>query len=65
MCWGFREYADALRAVSAEILPGSGEGDGAGAVERRDCLQLSRLERVCESLDVPMWEVIRDAERAE
>jgi hypothetical protein len=23
------------------------------------------LERVCESLDVPMWEVIRDAERAE
>jgi DNA-binding Xre family transcriptional regulator len=28
-------------------------------------LQLSTLERVCESLDVPMWGVIRDAERAE
>jgi hypothetical protein len=24
-------------------------------------LQLSTLERVCESLDVPMWEVVRDA----
>jgi hypothetical protein len=27
--------------------------------------QLSTLERVRENLDVPMWEVIRDAERAE
>jgi DNA-binding Xre family transcriptional regulator len=25
-------------------------------------LQLSTLERVCASLDVPMWKVIRDAE---
>jgi DNA-binding Xre family transcriptional regulator len=29
------------------------------------CFQLSTLERVCESLDVPMWDVIREAERAE
>jgi transcriptional regulator with XRE-family HTH domain len=37
-----------------------------GAVERGEKnLQLSTLERVCASLDVPMWEVIRDAERAE
>ena len=37
-----------------------------GAVERGEKnLQLSTLERVCESFEVPMWEVIRDAERAE
>jgi transcriptional regulator with XRE-family HTH domain len=37
-----------------------------GALERGEKnLQLSTLERVCESLDAPMWEVIRDAERAE
>jgi hypothetical protein len=28
-------------------------------------LQLSTPECVCDSLDVPMWEVIQDAERAE
>ena len=28
-------------------------------------LQLSTLEKVCVSLEVPMWEVIREAERAE
>ena len=34
-----------------------------GAVERgKKNLQLSTLERVCEGLDVPIWEVIRDAE---
>jgi Zn finger protein HypA/HybF involved in hydrogenase expression len=40
---------------------------GVKARSRCECceknLQLSTLERVCESLDVPMWEVIRDAER--
>jgi len=37
-----------------------------GAVERGEKnLQLSTLERVCESLDVPMWEVIREAERVD
>jgi transcriptional regulator with XRE-family HTH domain len=34
-----------------------------GALERgKKNLQLSTLERVCEGLDAPMWEVIRDAE---
>ena len=37
-----------------------------GAVERGEKnLQLSTLERVCASLEVPMWEVIREAERAD
>jgi len=36
------------------------------AIERGEKnLQLSTLERVCASLAVPMWEVIREAERAE
>jgi transcriptional regulator with XRE-family HTH domain len=34
-----------------------------GALERgKKNLQLSTLERVCQGLGVPMWEVIRDAE---
>jgi transcriptional regulator with XRE-family HTH domain len=34
-----------------------------GALENgKKNLQLSTLERVCEGLDVPMWEVIREAE---
>lgn len=34
-----------------------------GAIERgKKNLQLSTLERVCEGLDAPMWEVVRDAE---
>jgi transcriptional regulator with XRE-family HTH domain len=34
-----------------------------GALERgKKNLQLSTLERVCEGLEVSMWEVIRDAE---
>jgi transcriptional regulator with XRE-family HTH domain len=34
-----------------------------GALERGEKnLQLSTLERVCEGLDVRMWEVLRDAE---
>jgi transcriptional regulator with XRE-family HTH domain len=34
-----------------------------GALERgKKNLQLSTLERVCAGLDVPMWEVIREAE---
>ena len=37
-----------------------------GAVERGEKnLQLSTLERVCASLETPMWEVIREAERSE
>jgi transcriptional regulator with XRE-family HTH domain len=37
-----------------------------GALERGEKnLQLSTLERVCKSLEVEMWEVIRDAERGE
>ena len=37
-----------------------------GALERgKKNLQLSTLERVCEGLDVSMWEVIRDAEDRE
>jgi transcriptional regulator with XRE-family HTH domain len=34
-----------------------------GAIERgRKNLQLSTLERVCAGLDVPVWEIIREAE---
>lgn len=34
-----------------------------GAIERgKKNLQLTTLERVCAGLDVPMWEVIREAE---
>ena len=34
-----------------------------GALERGEKnLQLSTLERVCAGLEVPMWEVLRDAE---
>lgn len=34
-----------------------------GAIERgQKNLQLTTLERVCDGLDVPMWEVIRDAQ---
>ena len=37
-----------------------------GAVERGEKnLQLSTLERVCEGLDVPMWEIVRDAARSD
>jgi len=35
-----------------------------GAIERgQKNLQLTTLERVCDGLDVPMWEVVREAER--
>ena len=34
-----------------------------GALERgKKNLQLTTLERVCDGLEVPMWEVIREAE---
>jgi transcriptional regulator with XRE-family HTH domain len=34
-----------------------------GAIERgKKNVQLTTLERVCDGLDVPMWEVIRDAQ---
>ena len=34
-----------------------------GALERgKKNLQLTTLERVCTGLDVPMWEVVREAE---
>ncbi|MEJ1966504.1 MAG: helix-turn-helix transcriptional regulator [Gammaproteobacteria bacterium] len=34
-----------------------------GAIERgQKNLQLTTLERVCDGLDVPMWEVMRDAQ---
>jgi transcriptional regulator with XRE-family HTH domain len=34
-----------------------------GAIERgQKNVQLTTLERVCDGLDVPMWEVIRDTE---
>ena len=37
-----------------------------GELERgKKDLRITTLERVCEGLDVPVWEVIRDAERAE
>jgi hypothetical protein len=41
------------------------ESVACGAVERGEKnLQLSTLERECVGLDVPIWEVIREAERA-
>jgi transcriptional regulator with XRE-family HTH domain len=34
-----------------------------GAIERgKKNIQLSTLERVCEGLDVPMWQILKDAE---
>jgi hypothetical protein len=36
-----------------------------GCERSEQSLELSTLERVCESLDALMWEVIRDSKRAE